>query len=124
MDIRRQMAIIVVIIYSSYSVLANESNCDCDVLQIDDPDGSFGNQNFTKQKTIRNGKPIYFSTQWNMIYWKNYYWSFDKYNVLLDRFEWSKSYAIKSFSFEKMCKNLTTLIIKNDGELVKNKNVK
>ena len=119
MNIRCQIFIFVAIIYSSYSVLANESNCDCDILQIDDPDGSFGHQNFSKQDTTRNGKPIYFSTQRNMIYWKKKYWSFDKYNSHSDQFEWRENYAAKSFSFEKMCKNVTTLIIKNDGELVK-----
>ena len=119
MNIRCQIFIFVAIIYSSYSVLANETYCNCDVLQIDDPDGSFGHQNFSKQDTTRNGKPIYFSTQRNMIYWNKDYWSVDKYNALSDKFEWSKNYAAKSFSFEKMCKNVTTLIIKNDGELVK-----
>ena len=99
--------------------LCNESthSAVCDVLQIDDPDGLFGYQNFTKQNTIRNGKPIYFSTQRNMIYWKKHHWSFDKYNAHSNQFEWSKNYAEKSFSFEKMCKKVTTLIIKNDGEL-------
>ena len=88
-------------------VLANESaNCDCDVLQVDDPDGLIGYQNFTKQNETRNGKPIYFSTQRNMIYWNKDYWSVDKYNALSDKFEWSKNYAAKSFSFEKMCKKV------------------
>ena len=40
------MFIIVAIIYSSYGVLANESdNCDCDVLQVNDPDGPIGFEN-------------------------------------------------------------------------------
>ena len=35
------------IIYLPYGVLANESdNCECDVLQVDDPDGLIGYQNF------------------------------------------------------------------------------
>ena len=116
------MFIIVVIIYSSYTVLANGSNtCDCDVLQIEGPVGSFGNQNFTKQNDNHNGKPIYFSTQQNMIYWNKSYWSFDKYNASLNKFEWTESYATKSFSFENMCRKKKTWLNETriDGELVK-----
>ena len=55
--------IIVAIIYSSYGVLASESgNCDCDVLQINDPDGVIGDQNFTKQNGKLNEKPYYYAT--------------------------------------------------------------
>ena len=116
------MFIIVVIIYSSYTVLANGSNtCDCDVLQIEGPVGSFGNQNFTKQNDNHNGKPIYFSTKWNMIYWNEHDWSYEKYNGLLNKFEWTESYARKSFSFENMCRKKKTgrMTVRNDGELVK-----
>ena len=116
------MFIIVVIIYSPYTVLANESNtCDCDVLQIEGPVGSFGNQSFTKQNDDHNGKPIYFSTQQDMIYWNEHYWSHDKYNAHLNKFEWTENYARKSFSFENMCRKKKTaeMTTRNDGELVK-----
>ena len=123
MYLTHQMFIIVVIIYSSYTVLANESNtCDCDVLQIEGPVGSFGNQIFTKQNANHNGQPIYFSTQQNMIYWNENHWSYDKYNTHLNKFEWRESYSSKSFSFENMCrKKKTGLIVSDDGELVKKK---
>ena len=53
MFVRCQMFIIVAIIYSSYrGVFANErGNCDCDVLQVKDPKGFIGNQNFTTCNT-------------------------------------------------------------------------
>ena len=87
-------------------VLANESaNCDCDVLQVDDPDGLIGYQNFTKQNQTRNGKPIYFSTQQNMIYWDNQYWSYDKYDADLITFKAGiDKYGLTLFSNENGCK--------------------
>ena len=114
------MFIIVAIIYSSYSVLADESNnCDCDILQIYSPDALFDYQNFTKQNATHNGKPIYFSTQKYMISWNNHRWYYEKYNAYSKQFEWRENYVTKSFSFENMCKNKTVLIIRNDGELIK-----
>ena len=86
---------------------ANEStNCDCDVLQINSPISWFGNQTFTKQNYIRNGKRIYFSTQRSMISWNNHYWSYDKYNVHSEMFESVQNYSTRFFSFERMCKIL------------------
>ena len=123
MYLTNQLFIIVVIIYSSYTVLANESNtCDCDVLQIEGPVGSFGNQSFTKQNANHNGKPIYFSAKQHVIYWNKFYWSYDKYNTYLNKFEWRENYAEKSFSFENMCKKKKSagMTVRNDGELVKN----
>ena len=104
MYLKNQIFTIVVIIYSSHTVVANESTCDCDVLQIEGPVGSFGNQIFTKQNANHNGQPIYFSTQQNMIYWNENHWSYDKYNTHLNKFEWRESYSSKSFSFENMCR--------------------
>ena len=88
-------------------VLANESaNCDCDVLQVDDPDGLIGYQNFTKQNQTRNGKPIYFSIQQNMIYWDNQYWSYDEYDAKLETFVTGRDqFSSKFFSNENGCKN-------------------
>ena len=122
------MFIRVAILCSSYSVLATlrfpGETCDCDVLQVEDPDGFIGYQNFSKQTQTRNGKSIYFSTQQNMIYWNENHWSYDKYNTHLNKFEWRESYSSKSFSFENMCrKKKTGLIVSDDGELVK-KNVR
>ena len=52
----------------------SESNdCDCDVLEINDPHGSIGNQNFTRQNGTYNEKPYYVSGQWNMIAWNNHF---------------------------------------------------
>ena len=89
---------------SSSIVIANESaNCDCNVLKITSPVGWFGNQTFTKQNYIRNGKRIYFSTQRSMISWNNHYWSYDKYNAHLEIFESLKNYSTNLFRFERMC---------------------
>ena len=126
MYLTHQMFIIVVIIYSSYTVLANGSNtCDCDVLQIEGPVGSFGNQSFMKQNANHNEKPIYFSTQQNLIYWNEHDWFYEKYDGHLNKFEWTESYARKSFSFENMCrkKKSGSMTVRNDGELVKKQNV-
>ena len=112
-----QMFIFVVVIYRAEAtkgrpgfitihgnVPTNEiDNCDCDVLQINSPVGLFGNQSFTKQNDTRNGKPIYVSTQRNMISWNNHYWSYDKYNAHLEIFESLKNYSTNLFSFERMC---------------------
>ena len=91
-------------------VLGNDSaNCDCDVLQVFDPDGSIGYQNFTKQNQTRNGKPIYFSTQQTMIYWDNQYWSYDEYDADSETFITGRDqYSSKFFSNENGCKNTTT----------------
>ena len=95
--------------------LGNESaHCDCDVLQVDDPDGSIGHQNFTKQDETRNGKPIYFSTQQNMIYWDNQYWSYDKYDADLITFKTGiDKYGLTLFSNENGCKNTSRTKIQN-----------
>ena len=68
MNLSYQTFIVVAIIHLSYTVLANGINrCDCDDLQIQDPDGDIGNQNFTKQNDTHNMKPYYFSIQRNML---------------------------------------------------------
>ena len=115
------MFIIVVIIYSSYTVLANESNnCDCDVLQINDPYGSIGNQNFTRQNGTYNEKPYYVSGQWNMISWNNHFWSYDTYNSKFKMIESSKIHSPNIFSFEHMCQNVTKKVFWN-GSIVKSR---
>ena len=64
--------IIVVIIYSCYNILAIESNTwDCDVLQVNDPNGTIGYQNFTKQSGTLYEKPFYVSMKQHVIYWNN-----------------------------------------------------
>ena len=108
MHVRCQKFIILAIIYSSYSVLAKESdNCDCDVLQVNDPDGPIGYQNFTKQNGTLDGKPYYFSTQQNMISWNNH-WFYEVYNPNLVVFESKQLFLTKAevFSFENtMCED-------------------
>ena len=106
---RYQIFIIVAIIYLSYSVLANESdNCDCDVLQVNDPLGPIGYQNFTKQNGTLNGKSYYFSTKQNMISWNNH-WFYEVYDPNLVMFEPQQLFFKKVFSFENtMCKNEDT----------------
>ena len=108
MNVRYQIFIIVIIIYSSYVVLADVSdNCNCDILHISG--GSFGDQNFTKQINNHNGKSVYFSTQLDMISW-NYqknHWSYEKYNQKLEMFELWSNYGKKGFSFANMCEKVT-----------------
>ena len=108
MHVRCQKFIILAIIYSSYSVIAKESdNCDCDVLQVNDPDGPIGYQNFTKQNGTLDGKPYYFSTQQNMISWNNH-WFYEVYNPNLVVFESKQLFLTKAevFSFENtMCED-------------------
>ena len=110
-----QIFSIVTIIYSSFSVLGNESdNCDCEVLKVESgtrwvnfkPPGLIGNQNFTKQNGTLNGKPYYFSTQKNIISWKSPYWSYDIYDDHLKMFTSIKTYPTKVFSFDKNCTNV------------------
>ena len=100
--------IILVIIYSSYSVLAKESeNCDCD-LQVTNPEGS--SLNFTKQNDALNGKPYYCSMNGKLIYWDNKKWSYYKYNYDSEKFVKTNKFGAKKFSIEKMCKNITQKI--------------
>ena len=83
-------------------------NCDCDVLQINDPDGLMGYQNFTKQNGLyQDGKPYFFSIQQNMIISYNNYWYYNKYSADLKLYKPIKIEALKLFSFENMCKNAT-----------------
>ena len=96
--------IIVAIICSAYNVFANKSDhCDCDILQVEGPnaDGFIGFQNFTKQTSILNGKPYFFSTQRNMIVWYNQYWSYDKYNGRLKTWEGTKIRCPMSTYFQE-----------------------
>ena len=108
-----QIFSILAIIYSLHSVLCapnfyESDNCDCDVLQINDPRlGSNGNQNFTKQNDTLNGKPYFFSTQQNIISWKGKYWTYDIYNDHLNMSMLIQSYRSKHFSFDKNCTNVT-----------------
>ena len=91
-----QMFIIMAIIYSSHTVLANESDtCECHVLQIRDPDGSIGVQNFTKQNDTMFGYPYYFSTKQNMISSDNKYWYYGQYNDTEKKFGPRKKYLKK-----------------------------
>ena len=95
-------------------------NCDCDVLQINDPYGSIGNQNFTRQNGTYNEKPYYVSGQWNMISWNNHFWSYDTYNSKFKMIESSKIHSPNIFSFEHMCKNVTKKVFWN-GRIVKSR---
>ena len=117
MYFKDQMLIIVAIICA----LVNKSdNCDCDVLQVNDPDGLIGYQNFTKQIGDIDGKPYYFSTQRYMIVWYNGYWSYHKYNAHLNKLETNPETTITTtnvFSFENMCKNVTQEI-EYDGRFI------
>ena len=105
------MFIFVVILFSSYSVLANENDCDCEVLQVEDPDGKIGYQNFTKQNGTRNGKPYYVSMQKNMISWNHNFWSYDKWSM--KRFQLAETYFTQFFSFENKCEDVTGEIYQN-----------
>ena len=118
------MFIFVAIIYSSYSVLAIESdnwdqvynrsnNCECDVLQIYSP--AFGTLNFTKQNDPHNDKPIYFSTSMHMISWDNVQqkWSCDKYDYKKKEFNLQQTLDPLFFSFENLCKNVTRNVFWN-----------
>ena len=114
-----QMFIIVAIIYHTFEIVSGvqpfipsgikESyNCHCDVLQVNDPDGYIGNQNFTRQDGTLNEKPYYTSTKKDVIYWSTHQWVYDKYNDYI-----SKYYDRKSFSFENECKNISRTITSN-----------
>ena len=123
MNVRYQMFIILAFIYSSYSLLAIESdkwnqvynrsesslnrsnNCECDVLQIYSP--AFGTYNFTKQNDTHNDKPIYFSTSMHMISWdnKSQHWFCEKYEKKV--FNLQQTLDPFSFSFENLCENVT-----------------
>jgi hypothetical protein len=90
----------------SSSALANESDdCKCDVLEING--GLIFYQNFRKQNDTHNGKPYYFSDQWNLISWKFHHWSYEKYDTSLKKFVTTAMYNPKFFSFDHMCKNVT-----------------
>ena len=119
MKIRYQIFIIVAIICSSYTVLINGINsCDCDDLQIQDPDGDIGNQNFTKQNDTHNTKPYYFSIQRNMLSWKvpEKKWSYEVYNSTTKKFESRRNYGTATFSFENGCeKRSSNLFDKNNN---------
>ena len=79
------------------------SNCDCDVLQINDPRlGSNGNQNFTKQNDTLNEKPYFFSTQKNMISWKGKYWTYEIYNDHWKKFILIQTYSTKTSALTKI----------------------
>ena len=94
---------------------SESNNCDCDILQINDPFGSIGIQNFTKQNYTLWGSPYYFSTQLSMISSNNVYHTYSQYNVSLKTFEARKKYRKEDFhSFENKCineakKNFTTV---------------
>ena len=93
-----QMFIIVAITYSSYTVLADESdNCDCNVLQIYDKFGVIGIQNFTKQNNTHNGNPIYFSTLQNMITSNDDHWTYYQYNAAEKMFYRKRTYSKQDF---------------------------
>ena len=98
--------IIVAIIYSCYNILAIESTkCDCDVLQVNDPNGVIGYQNFTKQNRTLNGKPFYLSMKQHMIYWNNdNHWCYDFY-LHQQEFCILGIYDKDIFSLESICKN-------------------
>ena len=106
-----QIFVILAITYSSYTVLADESdNCDCNVLQIYDKFNSsgIGIQNFTKQNDTHNGNPIYFSTQRNMLTSNDKFWTYYQYNAIEKMFEKKQTYSRENFfSFEEKCKNIT-----------------
>ena len=107
MYLRCQFFTIVAIIYSSYSVLANNiDDCPCDVLEVES-DWLAGTQKFTKQIGTLNGEPYYFSTNWYLISWKTGtppYWSIDKFNAFSKAFESIQNFTVrKMFSFESMC---------------------
>ena len=117
MHVRCQMFIILALIYPFYIVLANASGtCDCDVLQINDTSGVIGLQDFTKQNYVLHGKPFYISNQRNMISWNSQKWSYDKYNGHLKKFEPTKDYTARSFSFENNCHDLSFTIRGDTGE--------
>ena len=116
------MFIIVDIIYSSYSVLAIESdnwdqvykrsnNCECDVLQIYSP--AFGTLNFTKQNDAHNDKPIYFSTSMHMISCENEHWSCEKYDYKKKVSNLQQTLDPLFFSFENLCENVTRKVYWN-----------
>ena len=125
MYVRCQMFIILTLIYSLYSALANKSGpCDCDVLQINDPGGLIGFQNFTKQSDALNGKPYYISNEKNMISWNGQFWSYDKYNPFNKELEQIKNYSTKLFSFANECNVVKGSTNWDVGELVKNNNAR
>ena len=97
------------------------SNCDCDVLEINYQDGLIGYQNFTKQNDAYNGKPYYFSSQWNMISWNNNFWSYGTYNSKFKIIETTENDSTIFFSFENICKNG---IVKVNGHTVESRCLK
>ena len=105
-----QMFFIVTIIYHTCTIVSGNSVhksdiCDCDVLQIDDPDGVIGYQNFTKQNQTLNGKPIYFSIQQNIISWYYTVWHYEEYDANWELFRPRFTYNSPFFSFENPPKN-------------------
>ena len=73
--------IIVAIIYLCYSIIFIESKvCECDVLQVKEPSGVIGYQNFTKQSGTLDNKPFYFSLQKGLIYSNYSQWSYAIYD--------------------------------------------
>ena len=112
-----QIFIIVAIIYRTHSIKSTNGLgiCDCDVLQINDPLGVIGNQNFTKQKQY-----LYVSSQWNVIYWSRRRWSYYIYNPKFKIIELNETDTTNLFSLEDMCKDVTTDIFWN-GRIVKSR---
>ena len=124
MQVRRQMFIILTLIYPFYSVLADKSGpCDCEVLLINNPGGVIGFQNFTKQRDALNGKPYYISNEKNMISWNGQFWSYDQYNLYNEVLVQKKNYTTELFSFANEC-NVVNVPNWDVGELVKNNNVR
>ena len=106
-----QMFFIVTIIYYTCTIVSGNSvrksdSCDCDVLEIDDPDPDLiGYQNFTKQNQTINGKPIYFSIQQNVISWYYEVWHYEEYDANIEFFRPRFKYDPPFFSFENPAKN-------------------
>ena len=92
---------------------SESNNCDCDVLQINDPYGVIGNQNFTRQNGTYNEKPYYVSSQWNVISWYRHRWSYYTYNPKFIIIEPNETDITNLFSFEDMCKGVTIDIFWN-----------
>ena len=95
--------IIVAIIYLCYNILAIESNtCDCDVLEVNEPNGTIGHQNFTKQSGTLHEKPFYVSMKQHVIYW-----NVDQWCYAFQFFPQGVCYLYGKdiFSLESVCKN-------------------
>ena len=82
------------------------NSCDCDILQVNETDNLMGYQNFTNQNRTLNGKPFYFSTQGNILYWKSDSWSYSGpvYDNNLKHLVEINSYHTEIFNLESVCK--------------------